>query len=210
MYKIQTTKDATWTDADGNKVPFKFIPASDRKKESIAGKIVKGALKIERDLANFYEEVEAGYNEVYRQMLEDYELRYNKERKIKGSYSWYNFDKSIKIEASMNDLVKWDEAMMSEARQELDTYLGLNLTDANELIRGLVQSAFHNSKGMIDTGKVFQLLKYEGKIKQKNFANACRLMRGAQSVASSKKYTRIWVREADGSYRNVNLNFSSL
>lgn len=208
--KIQTPKNKTWVDADGTAVPYKFIPAAERMKESIAGGILKEALKIEKCLFDFHAKLSADFNKVFNQMLEDFKLKYNKERKIKGAYTWFNFDKSIKIEASINDIIRWDEAMMHEAREQLDDYLNQNLTDSNELIRELAQAAFSNSKGMIDTGKVFQILKYEDKIRHKSFQRACLLMRNAQSVVNSKKYMRVWVREDDGSYRNVNLNFSSL
>ncbi|WP_346236125.1 DUF3164 family protein [Niabella insulamsoli] len=207
---IQTPKQATWRDADGQEVPYKFIPSADRVKESLAGSLLKKAVKLEQLLLDFYDDLKAGFDKVYNQMLEDYKLRYNKDRKIKGSYSWYNFDKSIKIESRISDMVKWDEAMMNEARELLDSYLSQNLTAANELIRGLVQSAFHNTKGMIDTGKVFQILKYEERIRHKDFQKACKLMRNAQSVANSKRYMIVSVKEDDGTYRAINLNFSSI
>lgn len=207
---IQTAKQSTWRDADGQEVPYKFVPAADRMKESLAGTLLKKALKVEKQLEDFYNELKDGFDKVYQQMLADYNLKYGKERKIKGSYAWFNFDKSIKIESSISDLIKWDDAMMSEAREYLDKYLAKNLTDTNELIKGLAQAAFSNAKGMIDTGKVFQILKFEDKIRDKYFQTSCKLMRGAQSVANSKRYMRVFVRQEDGQYRNVNLNFSSL
>ncbi|WP_346237740.1 DUF3164 family protein [Niabella insulamsoli] len=207
---IQSSKNKTWVDAEGNKVPFKFIPATDKMKEPLAASLLRDALKIEKQLSDFHAKINADFQKVFNQMLADYKINYGKDRKIKGAYTWYNFDKSIKIEARLSDLVKWDEAMMNEAREQFDAYLSQNLTEANELIRGLVQSAFSNTKGMIDIGKVNQILKYEEKIKHKAFQRACSLMRNAQTVTSSKRYMMVWVRQADGSYRNINLNFSTL
>ena len=44
--KIHTTKDATWLNAAGDAVPFKFVPKADKVKEALAGKIHKNALTI--------------------------------------------------------------------------------------------------------------------------------------------------------------------
>ncbi|MCH5690007.1 hypothetical protein LWM68_40775 [Niabella sp. W65] len=41
---IQTQKQSTWLDADGNEVPFKFVPKSDRVKEKLAGSLLKRRL----------------------------------------------------------------------------------------------------------------------------------------------------------------------
>ncbi|MGN7787391.1 DUF3164 family protein [Niabella sp. 22666] len=207
---IQTPKQSTWHDADGNEVPLKFVPKSDRVKEKLAGTLVKKALALEQDLLAFFTELKAGCDAVYNQMLEDYKIANNKERKIKGSYTWFNFDRSIKIEGDVKDLVKWDEAKMALAREHFDEYMAKNLSTTNELVRGLIQKAFSNNKGMIDTAQVFLILKYQSSEKDASFQTACDLMRNAHSVANSKKYYRVWVRQEDGQYRNVNLNFSSL
>ncbi|MCH5690008.1 DUF3164 family protein [Niabella sp. W65] len=133
--------------------------------------------------------MKAGCDAVYNQMLEDYKIANNKERKIKGSYTWFNFDRSIKIEGDVKDLVKWDEAKMALAREHFDEYMAKNLTTTNELVRGLIQKAFSNNKGMIDTAQVFLILKYQSSEKDASFQTACNLMRNAHSVANSKSTT---------------------
>lgn len=210
MQKIHTQKDKAWTNADGQSIPYKYVSEGDKVKETIAGKIVKDALKIETALAAFYTLISEGFKVVYLKMLDDYKTKYNKDRKIKGNYSFYTFDGGIRISASIQDAVKWDDYKMTEAREELNTYLSQNLGDTATLIKELVMSAFSNRKGLIDTAKVFQLLKYESKIKNKHYQRACALMRDAHSITNSKQYMQVAIRQEDGSYRNVNLNFSSL
>ena len=141
---------------------------------------------------------------------QEYQYNNGKARNLKGNFTWYNFDRSVKVETNINDLVKWDDALMAAALENLNDYLAQNLTDTNELIAGLVQSAFSNTKGQIDTGKVFQILKYKEKIKHKKFQQACELITNAQSIDSSRKYMRLWVVDDAGKYQNINLNFSSL
>ena len=99
---------------------------------------------------------------------------------------------------------------MVEALALLNTYISANMSEANELISQLVKSAFANTKGEIDTGKVFQILRYEDKIKNKQFQKACELIKQAQSIDKTKLYMRVWEKDAEGSYRNINLQFSNI
>lgn len=209
--KIHKSTDATWVNASGDQVPYSFVPVSDRKKEALAAKMHKAALDVEKRLADFYKLMSDAFDAVKKMVQEEYSIKYNKEKKQgKGSLTWFNFDRSIKIEADVNEIVKWDHALMTEAHDQLNKYISANLTEANELIAGLVTSAFSNSKGMIDTGKVFQLLRYEDKIKHKAFQKACELMKKAQSIDKTKLYMRVWEKTDTGEYRNINLNFSAL
>ena len=208
--KIYTTKDSTWVNAAGDKVPVKFVPPADKVKETFAGKIYKSAMHAEATLSAFHAMLNGAFSEVNKLIREEYELKYNKKKEGKGNVTWFSFDRSIKVEAEVNDIVKWDQAMMTEALQLLNTYISTNMSETNELIAGLVQSAFANSKGMIDTGKVFQILKHQDKIKNKGFQKACEMIKQAQSIDRTKLYMRVWEKVEDGSYRNINLNFSSI
>jgi hypothetical protein len=208
--KIHTPKDSTWLNAMGDVVPVKFVPQSDKTKEALAGKVYKAAINAEVVLHSLHIMMGQAFKDVSSMIKQEYDLKNKKKKETKGSLTWFNFDRSIKIEADMNEIVKWDGALMTEALELLNQYISANMTEANELISGLVKSAFANTKGMIDTGKVFQLLKYEDKIKAKAFQKACELMKKAQSIDKTKLYMRVWAKEEAGDYRNVNLNFSSI
>lgn len=209
--KIHTKKNATWVNAAGDVVPFKFVPKSDIYKEAIAGVVYKAAIKAEAALIEFHMMLRDAFIEVDAMLKEEYEIKAGKKKaSTKGNLSWFNFDRSLKVEANINDIVKWDNALMTEALTLLNTYISTNMTEANELISELVKSAFANTKGMIDTGKVFQILRYEDKIRNKQFQKACELIKQAQSIDKTKLYMRVWEKDETGAYRNINLNFSNI
>jgi hypothetical protein len=208
--KIHTKKDTIWINASGDQVPVKFVPKTDKLKESYAGSIHQAALKAEKVLSELYKLMSEATKEISAILREEYSLKKSSNTKQwKGSVTWYNFDKSIKIEADVNDIVKWDETLMTEALKLLNEYIDSSLNDANSLIKKLVNDAFSNSKKMIDSRKVFQLLKYEKEIKSAKFAKACELMKAAQGIDKTKLYMRVWEKSDNGEYRNINLNFSS-
>lgn len=209
--KIHTLKDTTWTNASGDQVPVKFVPKSDKVKEVLAGKIHKAALNAESVLLALHTQMKEAMAEIKQMVMNEYQLKYKKEKSAgKGSFVWYNFDKSLKIEANVDDIVKWDSSLMTEALTLLNQYLESNLSDANILIKNLVNDAFANTKGMIDSRKVFQILKYEKDIKNTKFQKACELMKAAQGIDKTKLYMRVWEKAENGEYRSINLNFSSI
>lgn len=206
-----TNKHSVWINAAGDAVPYKFVPQIDKDKEKLAAKLLSSALKAEETLQLLHTAMNEATQHVVQATRQEYAIKSGKEKaQGKGAITWYNFDRSIKIEADVNDIVKWDEALMTEALKLLNDYVNSNLTEGQELIKGMVTDGFSNSKGMIDSRRIFQLLKYETKIKHKGFLKACELIKQAQNVDTTKLYMRIWVKEQDGSYRNVNLNFSSI
>lgn len=211
MVKIHTTKDATWTNAAGEAVPYKFVPKTDKLKESLAGKLVKMALSAEDCLKALHIEMNKAMESVSEVIKNEYLNKYSKEKKAgKGSFTWFNWDRSVKIEADINEIEKWDGALMTEALSLFKKYINDSLSDSNELINSLVNDAFSNSKGQIDSKKINQLLKYQDKIKNKSFLKACELIVKARDIDKKKLYQRVWIKTDDGSYRNVQLNFSAL
>lgn len=208
---IHSKKDALWVNAAGDQVPFKFVPKHDVVKEKLAADVVAAANKASEQLEKLHALMYDATQKVRAMVAEQLGIEGRKPLgKGKGSMTWYNFDKSIKVEADINEIARWDEAMMAEALELLNAYLNANLSDANVLIKGLVSDAFSSNKGTIDTKKVFQLLRYEDKIKDANFLQACQLIRKAQDVDRTKLYMRVATRQEDGSYKYINLNFSSL
>jgi len=209
--KTHTTKDAVWTNAAGDQVPVKFLTHADKLKESEAARIRKAALAAEKGLADLHAMMSKINAAVTVAIREEYELKKGaKKRDGKGNMTWYNFDGSIKIEVNINDIVKWDESLMNEAKKIFDEYIENALGSNATLIKKLVTGAFANSKGAIDSRQVFQLLKYQGQMNSSKYDKACELMLDAQRIDKTRLYMQVWEKMDDGSYRNINLNFSSI
>lgn len=209
--KLHTAKDAQWKNAAGDAVPLKYVSKADRQKETWAGALHKQALKAEAVLQDLHTAMKDGCEQIALLVRQEYELKNGKQAKpTKGNLTWYNFDGSLKVEANVNEVVKWDDALMTEAKALLNEYLDSQLTDNQALIKKLVSDAFSNHKGGIDSRKIFQLLKYDGQIKSSKYSKACELMRQAQMIDRTKLYMSMSERLADGSYRSIVLNFSNI
>jgi hypothetical protein len=140
---------------------------------------------------------------------EEYKLKKSKRKEVK-SFTWFNFDRSIKIEADVHDIVKWDQTLMSESKRLFDEYIDSSLPEEFSFIKDLVTEGFSNQKGGIDSKNVFKLLKYESKFKNTKYTKACGLIKQAQGVDKTKLYQRVWGKMDTGEYRGINLNFASI
>lgn len=208
--KFQKTSASVWSNASNEEVPVKYIPKSDVMKEQSAAKIHKLATSVEKSLNELYAIINEATEAIRKQVTAEFSIAEKNLRGKKGNYTWFNFDRSLKVEVEVNPILKWDQALMTEAHAQLNDFLGSSLSDTQEMIRDLVTKAFSNSKGMIDSSRVFQILKYKDKISNKKFQRACELISNAHQVDTTKTYMRVWEKDIDGSYRNINLNFSSI
>jgi hypothetical protein len=194
-----------WTDEQGISIPFTRVNKSEKLKERLAASLVKESMVVSAKLKALHDQIRLAENAIYEASKAE-----GKTLTKKGSFTWYNFDKSIRIEVNNNDTVKFDEAMIAAARERLDEFIKDNTSGTDDIVRQLINSAFHSGKGGLDTKKVLGLLKWRSKIKDGRFQEALNLISESQNIDSSKKYYRVWVKDEQGQYQNINLQFSNI
>jgi hypothetical protein len=143
---------------------------------------------------------------VYETSLEEYKVKPEQ----KGNFTWYNFDRTIKIEVSINDRIEFDDLQITACKQKLDEFLNEQLDSKTEFVREMVTDAFSTSRGKLDAKKVLSLMKYKSKIKHQLFQEALTLLTDSIRRPDSRTYFRIWEQQPDGRYELLDLNFSSI
>lgn len=202
---MSTTK--TWKDETGLEIPTSRISPLEKKMERNATKIVKEAKKVNNYLIALKKLIEAYSNEVYTDFLKENSL---KAVDRKGNFTWYNFDRSIKIEININDIIQFDDMLIQGCKEKLDEFLESSITGVESFIKDLILDAFETSRGKLDTRKVMALLKHKSKIKDKRYHEAMDLLERSIRRPDSKRYSRVWERDEEGKYQSIDLNFSSV
>jgi hypothetical protein len=202
----QKSSDKLWKDEGGFEIPFSRTTQSERLMERKSAKLLKGAKSLNKRLKAFKNEVRDICTEVYDKYMEEQK----NDKKTKGNFTWYNFNRSIKIEVSVNERIEFDDLGIIACKDKLDEFLNNNVEAKNEFIKQLVMDAFETSKGKLDTKKVMGLLRYRSKIKAKAFQEALDLIEKSIRRPDSKTYFRIWAKNEEGKYENLDLNFSSI
>lgn len=209
--KFHTSKDKIWQDAKGLPVPYSRVLPPERKKEKYAKQLHDMAKKIETDLGSLWEHANAICAELYKEAMDA--LAAEGKAQTKGNFRWYNFDKSVRIEVDMQDRLEYDSLKLAAAKAKFDEYITKHTAGADDLITTLVADAFTNTKGRVDNKKIQTLISYKNRFTGAKYAlwhQGCDLLIEAAEVVSSKRYTTFSLRQPDGSYKAINLNFSSI
>lgn len=202
----QTPKDKVWRDEQGMEVPYDRTTKIERMKEGHAFTLASAALKINEQLTSFKQQIRTLCDDVFKSVMSEKELK----KATKGNFTWYNFDGSIKIEVSINENIEFDGLLIEKCKQKLLELVGDSINSDKAFIKELVQSAFQTSRGKLDTKKIMSLKKYTSKITDKRYAEAMKYLDDSIRRPDSKTYFRVWVRDSNGQYNNIDLNFSSV
>lgn len=208
VVKIQKRDDKLWEDEKGLQVPYSRTTKVERMMERYSAKLMNEAVKINEKLSSFKAQIQTICNEVYDAFMAEHDNV--KSRKGKGNFTWYNFDRSIRIEVSIKERIEFDDLSITACKDKLDDFLSANVESKDEFIKQLVLDAFETSRGRLDAKKVMSLLRYKSKIKTPLFQQAMELLETSIRRPDSKMYFRIWVRDEEGNYQNIDLNFSSI
>lgn len=203
-------KGAQWRDESGVEIPANRISKAEKEREKQSERILKAALKTNDSLKHLHELIQEAHEAVCKAEVEENKHLGKVYKKGKGARTWYNFDRTVKIEITVNELIRFDEGKIAAAREIFDQFIDRNVTGTDDIIRQLINSAFANTKGGLDSKKVLSLLRYRTKIKDKLFHSALNLIEDSISRPDSKKYYRVWVKNEQGQYENIELNFSSI
>lgn len=199
-----------WKDETGLEIPANRITRSEKLRESASEKLVKKALAFNKAMVQFKDEFIEISDEVYVMILEENGA---KAADRKGNFTFYNFDRSVKVETDVQERIEFDDAMIAVAKQHFDEFLESNTNGIDDMIRELILDAFSSTRGKLDTRKVMSLVKYRSRIpagKYPAFHAAINAIEKGMSRPTSKRYQRISQRDDEGKYNVIDLNFSSL
>lgn len=206
-YTHQKSSDKLWKDESGQEIPYNRTTKVERLHERSAVKIAKEAINMNKRLVAFNNLITELSNEAYEAYMDSKDVK----KETKGNYTWFNFDRSIKIEINVNEPIVFDSLTITAAKEKLDNFLDLNIESKNEFIKQMVIDAFETQRnGQLDTKQVLKLTRYESKVKSQLFSEAIKLIREAIRRPKSKTYRRVWVKDENGQYKNIELNLSSL
>jgi hypothetical protein len=196
-------KEKFWNDETGQAIPANRILPLEKAKEKAAYKLAKEALAINQKLAAFKENIAIECRAIYDEAMKD-------GKPGKGNFIFYNFDASLKIEVRVNENIDFDTAKIELAKQKLDEMISESINKDMDFVKDLVLSAFSTSHGKLDTKKVLGLKKHSERIKDQRYHDAMALIDQSIRRPTSKTYFVVWVRDQQGQYQNIDLNFSSI
>lgn len=204
----QNSPNKMWYDEKNIGIPVSRITKTEKVKEKSALVIAKNALSLKDALLKFKNTCKENCETAYQLDLSEGKAA------SKGGYTLFNFDKSIKIERSLNETITFDENLIGAAKEKFDEFLKEGTAGVDEMVRELIMDAFSsNKKGKLDSKKIMSLMSYKSRINEKKYPHyheALTLIEQSIRRPDSKVYYRIWIKDEANQYQNIDLNFSSL
>ncbi len=205
----QKQSDGMWTDESGTEIPVNRLTKAEKIMEKNAYKLLREAQSISEKLKSYKEQIADLSAEAFDAFMS--EKATAKERERKGNFTWYNFNRSIKIEVAVSERIEFDDLTIKAAKEKFDEFLNREVTTKNEFAKQMVLDAFETQRNnKLDTKRVLGLMRYESKIKDPLFSEAVELIQQSIRRPDSKTYFRIWLKCDDGQYQNIDLNLSSI
>lgn len=192
-----------WTDHNGNTVPAQYVPQMDKKKERVAERALKNALKLNKALTKWKRDTLKECDDIFEKMMADHNLK----SKGKGNYSITSFNKDIKIEVTLQERIEFDD-QIQVAQAKINEYLKFKTGDTDQEIQQLINLAFKTTKGRLDAKRVLSL--FSLKITHSLWVEAMDILKASISRNVSKRYLRVWHKDAMGEYKSIDLNISSI
>ena len=207
MYTTQTKKQPEWVDENGNKVPYKNLKKSEIVLEKVTGKIGKHALAVNSLLSKVKAEIRQLVNEGVEAVMAEYD---GTKKEFKGNYTLYNFDRSVCVRVKVARPIKFDEMIISLAKSKISEFLAGGITAKNEFIKEIVLSAFETRNGQLDVDKILSLRRYRDRVQDAPFLEALDLIDQAIRKPSTATYYQVMLRNDEGKYDTIKLDFSRI
>lgn len=203
------SNDEFWTDESGVQIPYNRTTKLERLKENKIYALYQKSVKANEALLKLREEIEVITSEIIEAAREINDVKLNG----KGNFTFFNFNRTLKVEVSVNELIRFDDLTLESAKEVLIGLVRENI-QGDDFILGLVEDAFQTSRGRLDTRKILGLKKHTQHIKTKEirekWEKAMTLIDQSITRPESKTYYRVWAKDEAGAYQNVELNFSAL
>lgn len=207
MITHQKLSEPTWLDEAGNAIPTNRLTSLEKLSEKTTLKLLKGAQSINQKLIAFKEEVETLCDQVYQESLLETKTE---GKKRKGNFTFFNFNRTIKVEVSISERIEFDDLTIQACQEKLNELIDQGTKEVDSFLKGIIMDAFQKSNGSLDAKKVIGLKKHKARTKNPLYHEAMELLDQSIRRPDSKRYFRIFVKNEEGKYDYVDLNFSSL
>lgn len=191
--------------AVGHLVPIEQIKEIDKLRDDFVMKAVQDGLEVSGHLAAYKQRL-AGDMQAFIDLSAD---QYNvKTGGVKGNVGLMSFDGRYKIVREVAERLDFDERLQA-AKTLIDECLREWTKYAGAEVRALIEDAFQvDVKGRINTKRILSLRKM--KIDHPTWVQAMTAIGEAVTVTGSCVYYRIYERDENGKYHQVNLDFSGV
>jgi hypothetical protein len=189
----------------GSLVPKAHIHAIDLLRDQTVMNIVKQTEEINKILRFFKMQTMRDIDAFVQLSAEKYKVKWGGKR---GNITLLSFNGEYKVIRSINDYIVFDERLQI-AKEQIDNCAKKWSDGSRSEIKALINYAFQVDKtGKISTERILGLRRLD--IKDPDWLKAMELISDSIQVTGSKEYVRIYKRNKEGKYDQIDLDFAAL
>jgi hypothetical protein len=194
-----------WQDEAGHSIIYKDLKKTEKVNEKNTYDIAIAALKVHKSLKKLRGFIEQKVGECVAVFHKDYK---GKRTEFKGNYTLFNFNRSIKIEVSVSNPIKFDDLTITKAKETLKEFLNDGVQAKEHAIKQMILDAFETSRGKLDVDKIMSLKRYSDRIDDKRWRAAMKLIDQAIRKPYTAIYYKVSVRNERGQYEYIKLDLA--
>lgn len=192
-------------DPQGRLVPVSMVTEIDKTRNDLVLEIVDQAQDLSNILSAFKADAMANIAAFVELSAEKYGIKLGG---TKGNVQLMSFDGEYKIQRAVSENISFDERLQV-AKELIDQCIHEWSQGSTDQIKALVNDAFYVDKqGKLNTNRILGLRRLN--ITDEKWKQAMDAISESIQVSGSKAYIRIYQRQKDGSYKQVNLDMAAL
>lgn len=189
----------------GHLVPVEQINEVDLLRDDFVRKAVAAAKQMEATIAEFKEQLTGDFEAFLNLSSEQYGVKMGG---IKGNVCLTSFDGNFRVTREIAERIEFDERLQA-AKVLVDQCLREWTKFSASEVRTLIEDAFQvDKKGRINTKRILGLRKL--KIDHPTWKQAMEAIGDAVTITGSCTYYRFHVRDDQGRYQQINLDFAGV
>jgi hypothetical protein len=206
-------KDAkgNWIDPEGNHIPEKYVPAHEKRTDDLVMTAAESMTALNEAMSQAKRLIAGKISEYLEALAAEHGEEMLNEG---GNYTWQDFGGTFKLELNNAKLQQFDDRI-KVAAQKLERVIEGWAVGANgkDELKALATEAFESDEqGRISPHKVFRLLRRLRGLAQNSpeVADVVKLITESVVVTGRKQYLGLSIKQKDGGWRRVIMDFARL
>lgn len=203
--QANTTPEGYMKDAQGRLVPVEMVKEIDKLRNATVNEIVTEAQNVAALVKAYKEKAMADIEAFVQLSAERFGASLGGD---KGNITLRNFDGSYKVCRDIDERLVFDERLQV-AKALIDECIVEWSDGARAELRALITDAFQVDKqGRVNTKRILALKRVN--IEHETWKRAMDAIAESVQVAATRAYVRIYERQDDGTYRQINLDLAGM
>lgn len=180
--------------------------AYEKKRDMLIKRLVTQSLELHTSLAKFKKECDEEMEQQHERLDEYGLIRGNS----KGGFSITDQEDQYRIIRTFDSKPRWDERA-EKAEQLIREFFNTTIKKRDKKLAEMLLSYMTKDKaGNLRYSSVMKLIQHEDKYEDERWREGIRLLKDSYNSSFSKYYYHIQVRNEQGEWENIELNFSKI